>query len=91
MDITAQILQVGSVTTSVTLAQPGLLSPVPEVYAQYVLDRIGGKQALVMGYPMHWIPWVASSFLPTPILEFIFNKTMERRKKAAGTSKFKRQ
>jgi len=91
MDITVQTLQVGSVTTSVTLAAAGLMSPAPDVYAQYVLDRIGGKQELVMGYPWHWVPYGAATFLPSRALEIIFNAMMSRRKKASGRTKFKAQ
>lgn len=91
LDIHAQVLQVGSVTTGVTLTQPGIMAPSPDIYARFVLDRIGGNQAMVMGYPFHWIPYGAARFLPEQILEVIFNKMMDSRKKAAGTSKFKRQ
>ncbi|KDQ12954.1 hypothetical protein BOTBODRAFT_34099 [Botryobasidium botryosum FD-172 SS1] len=91
MDITIQTLQVGSVTTGPTLAAAGPMSPAPDVYAQYVLDRIGGKQELVMGYPMHWVPYGAATFLPAPVLEIIFNVMMSMRKKAAGRTKFKAQ
>ncbi|KDQ12955.1 hypothetical protein BOTBODRAFT_406354 [Botryobasidium botryosum FD-172 SS1] len=84
MDITVQTLQVGSVTTTVSMATLGFLSPTPDVYARSVLDRIGGRQNLVMGYPWHWVLYAPANILPARAMEFLLHTIIENRKKAGG-------
>ncbi|KDQ06936.1 hypothetical protein BOTBODRAFT_140605 [Botryobasidium botryosum FD-172 SS1] len=93
IDITVQTLQVGVVTTAssvaITHARPGRLTPSPSDFARSVLDRIGGKQALVMGWPWHVLLYIAAASLPTWALEGRYSGKDDKSEDVAGQAKAK--
>lgn len=93
MDITIQTLQVGIVTTAssvaITHARPGRLSPSPDAFARSVLDRIGGKQALVVGWPWHVVMYIAATSFPTWVLDLRYGGKNDKSKDVAGQAKAK--
>eukprot|EP01113_Clastostelium_recurvatum_P045584 TRINITY_DN7849_c0_g1_i1.p1 TRINITY_DN7849_c0_g1~~TRINITY_DN7849_c0_g1_i1.p1 ORF type:complete len:314 (+),score=54.95 TRINITY_DN7849_c0_g1_i1:62-943(+) len=78
--INVQYLQVGSVATPGSPNAVSLTSPTPEAFATSMLDRIGGSQEMVVGYPWHWMTYLATS-LPSWFLEPLFKIVMKNMKK----------